>query len=157
MIQRTHLLKISGLIWLAVSFLLLLMGFKFLLASVNSCVGVFLPQLVKTLANEKGAIFSVSFFSAALGLLKGSFVMKRSAKRTIARIEALQPPFSLHQLYSPGYIALVAVMMSLGVLMKVLSCPLDVRGSVDIAVGVALFRGAFFFLEPQLQSRSCDS
>lgn len=84
-------------------------------------------------------------FGLLIGLLKGQFVLAKTARRVVARIHGLSLPIAFSQVYTPAYWMLIAGMMSLGVLFRVLSIPADIRGVIDVGVGSALMHGATFY------------
>ena len=157
MIKKNHLYIFSGLIWLLGSLSLLPMGWRFLLSASSSSTGLFIPALTKVLGGETQAFALTLFLAFCVGLLKGNFVLRKAAFRSLNRIKALKAPHSLKNLYTPSYLVLLLVMVLLGVLMRVLGVPLDVRGFVDVAVGAALFRGSFFYFSACCEKKiTCD-
>jgi hypothetical protein len=145
MIKKNHLFLFSGLIWLLGSISLLPMGLRFLITASNSSKGIFSPEVIKVLGGETQALVAMVSLACCVGLLKGNFVLRKAALRSLKRIKELKAPYSLKNLYTPSYLVLLLVMVLLGVLMRVLGVPLDVRGFIDVAVGSALFRGSFFY------------
>lgn len=102
---------LSGAIWFVIGSSLLYKGVQL----------VSLPLL--------GLGFTIGFF-------KGKFVLSKTAKKMIARIEGLATPISAKDVYPLSYWILIAAMMGLGMVMRFV--PNEVRGVVDVAVGYAL-------------------
>lgn len=143
-LRHKSLLMISGLIWLAVGASLMKMGFNFLLVKGDGNY-----PLIQMLAPYFGGFEQAAFLLIALalpiGYLKGNFVLGKSAKRGIARLQQFPDPTKLSNIYSAQYYILLAVMIGLGMSMKYLGIPADVRGFIDVAVGAALIKGSLFY------------
>ncbi len=128
MIKTRHstLYAISGIIWLGIGMMLLNLGLGFLCASQD-----------------------VNYILIALGIIigfaKGRFVMQKAALRSHERIAKLENPTTISQLYTRSNILIIACMMGLGMLMKILQLPNDVRGFIDTAVGCALMQGSLAY------------
>lgn len=118
MISHRMLIFSAGSVWLAVGTLLL-------------CIGISLTNLMPLM-----------LIAGGIGYLKGRFVMARAANKQVARITALQTPLSFRQMYTKGYYLLILFMMGLGMSLRFLPVPQNVRAFVDIAVGIALIMGA---------------
>ena len=80
-----------------------------------------------------------------IGYLKGKHVLGKSAVRGIERIRAFPNPTSLGNIYSAKYYVLLAIMIGLGLSIKYLGLPHDVRGAIDVAIGAALINGALIY------------
>lgn len=156
-LSHTTLIVISGAIWMAVGCFLLPLG-------LNLLVGGIVPEqlrqgaeypLVDVLAPFFGArensILVLIVFGLYVGYLKGRHVLGKSARRGIARIQAFPNPTSLANIYAWPYYLLLALMVGLGMSIKYLGIPNDIRGVVDITIGAALINGAMIYF------RSCRS
>ncbi|BAS55214.1 hypothetical protein NIES2135_55180 [Leptolyngbya boryana NIES-2135] len=124
---RQHL-SIAGAIWTFVGAGLLAMGLLF---------WFHLPYLGFLDAQHLG------FGSLALsvGLIKGKFVLDRTANRVIERAETLQEPNpikSVFQLFGGKTIALIATMMLFGLGLRIAGVSYEIRGLIYLAVGAAL-------------------
>lgn len=80
-----------------------------------------------------------------VGLMKGRMVMGKVVDRSVAHVDSLGGSVPLWRLFPVKSLMLIGSMMLLGMLFNRLSLPFDVRGAVDMAIGVALIRGALFF------------
>jgi len=135
--SRSTLLKISGLIWLAVGLLLLLKGVYYL------------SQCTMGLGDSDGSMKAKILFLAiwvaialCAGFFKARYVLMRSVKRATKRLLALKGPVSLRHLYDwKGWVLLLGMML-IGMAFRLTSIPAQWRGVVDIAIGSALFHGA---------------
>ena len=58
---------------------------------------------------------------------------------------SLQQPIKFAQVYSRGYLMLIAGMILLGLSMKWLGLPSEIRGVVNVAIGSALMNGAMAY------------
>jgi hypothetical protein len=72
-------------------------------------------------------------------------MLAKTVKRTVNRITSFSEPIGLNQIYTKGYFLLIAAMMILASLMRVFRLPLDIRGTIDIAIGSALMNGALIY------------
>ena len=125
--QRQHLL-IAASIWTIVGAGLLTMG------------GVFwfhFPYL-GDFDTEHIAIGSVAL---SVGLLKGKFVLDKTASRVIENTINLQEPNpfkSIFQMFGGKTIALIASMMGIGVILRAAGVSFEIRGLIYLAVGTGL-------------------
>ena len=78
----------------------------------------------------------------AIGFAKGRWVLSKTMQRLKTRLAALSHPISLKAAFPPAYLALIAVMVSLGFALRWV--PDDLRGLIDLAVGSALCLGATY-------------
>lgn len=154
--QRT-LCVLAGCIWLLAGLNLLFLGEKFLIESIQGTTGLNLPLLESlsslTESTKLGAVF-LAGIGALIGFLKGSTVLRKAAHREVRRIHALNAPVSLWQLYSVKGVIVLGIMLCLGASLRFLNIPLDIRGTIDVAIGVALILGSYHFLRPQAVAAS---
>ncbi len=76
-----------------------------------------------------------------VGLLKGKFVLDKTAARVIDRTTDLNEanPFkSIFQMFGGKTIALIASMMGIGVILRAAGVSFEIRGLIYLAVGAAL-------------------
>ncbi len=153
MIKTSHstLYALSGLIWLGIGIMLLNMGLGFLMQGFHE--QTFVQDGYSSLFNWITSItgrfdytaIALVAISLSIGFAKGRFVMQKAASKSALRIAKLETPTSITNLYARSNLILIAIMMGLGMLMKVLSFPCDIRGSIDIAVGSALMQGSLAY------------
>ena len=77
----------------------------------------------------------------SVGLLKGKFVLDKTAKRVIDRTETLNEPNpfkSVFQMFGGKTIALIASMMGIGVILRAAGVSFEIRGLIYLAVGTGL-------------------
>lgn len=82
-----------------------------------------------------------------IGYLKGRFVLAKTALRVVKHILSLALPIRFYQVYRLSYWMLIGAMMLLGMGMRYLPIPVDLRGLIDIGVGSALIQGASHYLQ----------
>jgi hypothetical protein len=145
-IRHVPLIIFSGLVWFAIGLFLLFKGLNFLvLAMKGEGETLWMGPLGAILGGKEQS--SLFFISAALliGFIKGRFVLVKSVKRIVARILSLPNPAPLIAVYTKGYFLLIGGMMGLGFMLKWVGLPLDVRGTLDVAIGSALMHGALLY------------
>jgi hypothetical protein len=125
--RRQHL-WIAGLIWTLVGAGLLTMGLVFWLH---------LPYLGFLDAQHLGG----GAIALCLGLAKGKFILDRTAGRVIERVDTLQEPNPLKsvvQMFGLKTIGLIGLMMTIGIVLRVVGVSYEIRGLIYLAVGAAL-------------------
>ncbi|MCK4934391.1 MAG: hypothetical protein KAR79_02275 [Simkaniaceae bacterium] len=93
------------------------------------------------------SVFALVIASCSIGYFKGHFVMSKTVNRMCRRIITLHAPFKIQEMYTKGYVILICSMMILGMSMRFIPISADVRGVLDLAVGVALMKGSFLFFK----------
>lgn len=133
---------LSGFIWFFMGCFLLYKGLHFLAQAA------FTPH---SLCDQMKGIFGTAQQAAVwligiglfVGFIKGRFILVKTVRRVINRIASLPLPIRLRDAYAPSYWILIGCMMCLGMVMRFL--PIDIRGTVDVAIGSALIHGSFFY------------
>ena len=146
----------SGGVWFVVGVCLLILGVKFVVFSCledPSCSFLLTKLRTLTKSKEQSALLLVSS-ALFIGFIKGRFVLAKTARRVVKKIYSLKEPIALSQIYSLGYILLIAFMVFLGVAMRWLNLSLDIRGAIDIAIGSALMNGAMHYFRAAFKSNS---
>jgi hypothetical protein len=142
-------ISFSGVLWFVIGVFLLLVGVKFVVyASVKGAPHSPLFALFKS--KEQGALVFVAC-GLLLGFVKGRFVLRKTVSRVVKRIRSLKMPIRFFDVYSWSYFALIALMMLLGMTMRWLAIPSDIRGVIDIAVGSALMNGAMLYFRAAIE------
>ena len=127
--KKTFWIFLSGAIWFVAGVLLLYKGIHFLAAAP-------LDETVATWWMMAGL---------TIGFMKGRFVLSKTVRRVVARIESLEPPISFRSVYAPSYWLLIGSMVLLGMSFRWLPIGLQYRGLVDVAIGSALIQGAMLY------------
>ena len=158
---RTAIL-FSGLLWLMIGILLLTKGINYLVLAGNAHLsggasGFSLLKCIDFFAksSEQSATILVCV-ALVLGFFKGRVVMKKAVIRVVRRIRSLPAPIPLTALYSKGYLFLIGGMALLGIAFKYLPLPMDIKGFVDFAVGVALINGAMLYVRAIYDKELCS-
>lgn len=138
---------ISGLIWIAVGCFLLTLGLKLLTSHIETPSGNYpLVELISPyLGGAQQATVLLIAIALYIGFLKGKHVLGKSAKKGIDRLKGLPNPVSISKIYNKKYYLLLGGMVGLGLSIKYLGIPLDLRGFIDIAIGAALIQGAMIY------------
>lgn len=139
----------SGILWLIIGIFLLTKGLNLVvLATHAEQFGVrstLIPYVTTFVSGREQAALLLITVALIVGLLKGRLVLIKSVKRVVARIHSLPQPLKINQVYSWGYLAIIAGMMGLGMLIRVLKLPADIHGLVDVAIGSALINGSMIY------------
>lgn len=148
MLNFSHrsLIIISGMIWFAIGAWLMPLGLNFLvLAAKDGQYSPWLDAITPLVGSLEIASIVLVTLALMAGYIKGTKVLGKSADRGIARIHTLPNPAPITQIYTPVYYLLIAFMVLLGMSMKWMAVPLDIRGFVDAAVGAALINGSMVY------------
>jgi hypothetical protein len=127
-LSRQQHLWIAALIWTVVGAGLLTMGLLF---------WFHLPYLGDLDARH----LTIGGLAIVIGLLKGKFVLDKTAGRVIDRantLQAVNPAKSIFQMFGGKTIGFIGAMMFIGYLLRVAGVSYEVRGLVYLAVGPAL-------------------
>lgn len=134
----------SGFSWLAIGVFLLYKGLHYMADAAVSGTSLSF-QYQELLGNPQQVASAVIGLALLIGYVKGRFILSKTVQRVVQGIRILQGPIRLSQVYSKKYGILISSMMGIGMLMKILPIPVDVRGFIDIAVGSALVQGALLY------------
>lgn len=155
-LKHTTLIVISGLIWTVVGISLLSLGIGFVMEGSGTTKPANFPLmsfLKQYTGNFEQAALLVTVMGLAIGYFKGRFVLGKSAKKGIERILSFSNPTHIKNIYSAKYYVLLLFMVTLGISIKYLGIPKDVRGMIDIAIGSALINGAMFYFRASFRSK----
>jgi len=95
-------------------------------------------------STQMGIIYSV-IIGIIVGFFKGLFVLSKSAHKNRSRIQGLESPVKIHQIFSKPFYGLIAGMMLLGILVRSFNEYLGgyiVVAGIYCAIGVALMVGS---------------
>jgi len=151
-LRHSHAILFSGFLWIGIGVLLLTKGMQYLALAGKQILegtheGFSLLLLMGRLSkNPEQATWMLLGCAFLIGIFKGRVVLKKTVNRVVTRIRSFPSPIKVTQMYSLGYLVLLGGMIFLGVLFKVLSLPLDVKGFIDLIIGVALINGAMLYL-----------
>ncbi len=162
MIRLSHaqLYTLSGAIWFIVGILLLNLGLQLILQGFQGQLffadnySSFFSWLSSMLHSPENTSILLIVIGIGIGFFKGRFVLHKVAMRSHGRIEALENPTSITNLYTKGNCFMIAGMMFLGMMMRYFQLPCDLRGLIDTAVGTALMQGAISFFHLARQTKA---
>ncbi|MBT5027488.1 MAG: hypothetical protein HOL15_08935 [Nitrospinaceae bacterium] len=104
--NKNSLISIAGGFWCVVGLFLIIRGFG-------------LYQLAGQEQHATQIAITLSGITAGLiGLIKGKFVLSKTARKNKNRIHQLEDPVSIHQLFAKPFYVLIPMMMGLGVLLR---------------------------------------
>jgi hypothetical protein len=145
-LNHKAVLVLSAMTWLAIGILLLTKGFALLLKPLESGQSYLLLDWVRSFAGSREqAGLLIICLGLMIGFIKGRMVLSKTAGRIMKRLEALPNPCALSSIYPLSYVILIAGMMCLGISLKWMPIPADLKGLVDVAVGSALTNGSAFY------------
>ena len=144
-LSKTTWIVISGMIWFMVGIGLMTLGLNFIVfkAQLDAFETTSLIAQLSPIAGgrEKAALVLITI-GLIIGFIKGRFVLVKTVRRVVERIMSLPAPVKFSQVYSKGYLLLIGGMILLGMSMKWIGLPAEVRGLIDVAIGSALMNGA---------------
>ena len=126
---KQRLLQIAGLIWVIVGLFLIYRG-----------SGLYNLAVIEQNTSKETLIISI-ILGVVIGILKGKFVLSKTALRNRNRINQLVPPISIHQVFSGPFYGFIAGMVILGLLLREFNGYLGgyvVVASVYCGIGMAL-------------------
>lgn len=144
-LSKTTWIAVSGVIWFVVGIGLLTLGLNFIVfkAQIELDETTSLIAKISPIAGgREQAALALIITGLILGFVKGRFVLVKTVRRVVERILSLDVPVKFSQVYSKGYMALIGGMILLGMSMKWIGLPAEVRGLIDVAIGSALMNGA---------------
>lgn len=144
-LSKTTWIAISGVIWFIIGMGLLTLGLNFIVYKAQVEIHE-TTSLVAKIAPLAGGREQAALTLIAVGLLagfmKGRFVLVKTVRRVVERILKLPVPIKFSQIYSKGYLLLMGGMVLLGMGIKWVGFPMEIRGIIDVAIGSALMNGA---------------
>lgn len=144
-LSKVSWILISGLIWFVVGMGLLILGMNFIILKTQLDpmeTSSLIAKLTPFSGGREQAALALIVMGLLIGFMKGRYVLVKTVRRVAERILSLHPPVRLSQVYSKGYLLLIGGMVALGISIKWLGIPLEIRGAVDVAIGSALINGA---------------
>jgi hypothetical protein len=147
-LSRASWVAISGVLWLVVGIGLMTLGLNFVVHTAQFSHGdttSWIAKLDPLAGGREQAALVLVAIGLIIGFIKGRFVLVKSVKRVVTRILSLPLPLKLSQVYHPAYLALIGSMVFIGMALKWLNLPMEVRGTIDIAIGSALINGSLLY------------
>ncbi len=147
-LSKTVWIIISGAIWFIVGIGLLTLGLNFIVFKAQidfTDTTSLIAKLAPIVGGRDQAALALITIGLILGFIKGRYVLGKTVKRVSERIITLSQPIRFSQVYSRGYLMLIGGMILLGISMKWLGIPTEIRGLIDVAIGSALMNGAMAY------------
>jgi hypothetical protein len=147
-LSKATWIAISGLVWFLVGMGLLTLGLNFIVFKAQidfTETSSLIAKLSSLAGGREQAALSLITIGLIIGFIKGRYVLGKTVRRVVSRIVSLPQPIKFSQVYSKGYIMLIVGMVLLGLSMKWLGLPLEIRGMIDVAIGSALINGAMAY------------
>ncbi len=144
-LSKTTWIAISGIVWFVVGVGLLTLGLNFIVYRAHiECheTTSLIAKIAPLTGGREQAALTLIVIGLIIGFIKGRFALAKTVKRVVERILKLDPPIKFSQVYSKGYLLLMVGMILLGLSMKWLGLPVEIRGMIDVAIGSALMNGA---------------
>ncbi|MBT5631186.1 MAG: hypothetical protein HOJ13_00495, partial [Nitrospina sp.] len=104
--NKNNLISIAGGFWCVVGLFLVIRGFgMYQLAGQEQ-------------HSTQVAIVISGIIAALIGLVKGKFVLSKTARKNKTRIHELEDPVHIHQIFAKPFYILIPMMMGVGVLLR---------------------------------------
>jgi len=142
-LNKRRLTKIAGGLWCIIGFVLVIRGIDlYRLAEIDQ-------------HSTKVAITISGIVAALIGLIKGKFVLSKTANRNKTRIHNLNDPVGLKDLFSKPFYFLIPMMMGLGIILRTFNQYLGgyiVVAAIYCGVGMALIVSSRVYWFADLQN-----
>lgn len=149
-------IALSGFVWFFIGAFLLYKGLHLITrASFES--GSLCDRMRETFGTPQQAATVFIATGLLIGFFKGRFVLVKTVRRVVSRIASLPLPIRFKDAYSTSYYVLIGSMMALGMVFRFLPIPLDIRGTIDVAIGSALINGALLYFRAAKLTYGNDS
>lgn len=143
-IKHSQALRLTGLLWFFIGLFLTVSGIVFFLKAYEMQSTLWILPLFP--AKEIG--FLVLFLVAIiLGFLKARFLLMRSVKKMTSKLLKMENPVVLKKLYPITFYLLVFCMLSLGLILRLLHIPQDVKAFFMLTVGIGLLNGSALYFQ----------
>ncbi|CAI2717780.1 hypothetical protein [Nitrospina watsonii] len=104
--NKTQLYRLAGGIWGLVGLFLLVRGIDMYFLAMNSQ------------GSSRQAVIISLVAALLIGSAKGKFVLTKTARRNKNRIDQLDPPLKMHQVYAKPFYLFIALMMGVGYMLR---------------------------------------
>lgn len=145
---KNKLIYIAGGLWGLIGVLLIYRGTNMYQLAVD-----------EQSSTQMGVLISVSI-GIAIGFFKGLFVLSKSARKNRSRIEGLDSPVKIHDIFSKPFYGLIAGMMLLGFMVRNFNEYLGgyiVVAGIYCAIGIALMVGSRAYWKSESEILVTDS
>ncbi|MZG29712.1 MAG: hypothetical protein F3741_02720 [Nitrospinae bacterium] len=145
--NKNSLISIAGGLWCIIGLFLIFRGFG-------------LYQLAGQEQHSTQIAIILSVITAVLiGLVKGKFVLSKTARKNKARIHGLEDPVHIHQIFAKPFYILIPLMMGLGILLRFYNEYLGgyvVVAAIYCGIGMALIISSRTYWASESQTTSPD-
>lgn len=147
LLNKNSLISIAGGLWCIIGLFLIFRGFG-------------LYQLAGQEQHSTQIAIILSVITAVLiGLVKGKFVLSKTARKNKARIHGLENPVHIHQIFAKPFYILIPLMMGLGILLRSYNEYLGgyvVVAAIYCGIGMALIISSRTYWASESQTTSPD-
>lgn len=137
-------IALSGFLWFAIGVSLIYKGLHFISEALVR-VDSFCFRWQHVFGGVQQTATGLIAIGLLIGFFKGRFILSKTVQRVVKRIAALPLPISFMQAYAPSYWFLIGGMVCLGISFRFLPIPIDLRGTIDLAIGSALVNGSMLY------------
>ncbi|NGX30677.1 MAG: hypothetical protein K940chlam8_00026 [Chlamydiae bacterium] len=144
-LKHSQALRLTGIIWFFIGLFLVVSGvvFFFKAYEMQDTTLWILPLFP---AKEMG-FFVLFLVAMILGFLKARFLLMRMVKKMTSKLLKMENPVVLKKLYPVTFYLLVFCMLSLGLILRLLHIPQDVKAFVMLTVGIGLLNGSALYFQ----------
>ena len=146
-------IALSGFLWFAIGISLLYKGLNFIAIAAFQTNSLCFKMKGIFGDTQRAALFLIGI-GLLVGFMKGRFVLAKTVRRVVGRISSLPLPIRFKDAYSKSYWILIGSMVALGMTFRFLPIPIDLRGTIDVAIGSALINGAMLYFRAASQYKS---
>lgn len=147
---------LSGFVWFFMGVYLLFKGLHYITEAAFQTNSLCF-KMSPTFGTPQQAATILLVVGLVIGFLKGRFVLVKTVRRVVARIASLPLPIQFKDAYARSYWLIIAFMMALGMTFRFLPIPIDLKGTIDVAIGSALINGAMLFFKATRSICDTDS
>jgi hypothetical protein len=133
-----------GLGWMGMGLWLCYKGMRLMQGAIAAPEEAPCIQWLAGYGGFQAGVFTLLAISLGVGLLKGRFVLRRTALRLVARWQ--ESPAAFRRLLLTRTAPLILLMMGLGLALRFSGVPKDLHGAVDLAIGSALAQGGLAYV-----------
>ena len=146
--SKNSLISIAGGFWCVVGLFLVVRGFgMYQLADHEQ-------------HSTQVAIILSGIAAAVIGLVKGKFVLSKTAQKNKTRIYELEDPVRIHQIFAKPFYILIPMMMGLGILLRSYNGYLGgyvVVAAIYCGIGIALIVSSRTYWATEPDSSKLDN
>mgnify|MGYP000140773037 CR=1 FL=1 len=134
--NKQKLTQIAGFLWVVVGLFLIYRG-----------SGLYNMAVTEQNTSKETIIISLTL-GIVLGIIKGKFVLSKTARRNRDRINQLTPPLKIHNIFSGPFYGFIVGMMALGFLLRTFNTYLGgyvVVAAIYCGIGMALIAASYVY------------